>query len=70
MVELMNKYLPGTKRKWVLKRFNQDPIESTFGQIRNLAGNNRDMNFRHVDSGMCESSRTLGLEVRTLNRPV
>ena len=67
MVELLNKYVKGTGRVWVLKRFNQDPIESTFGQLRNRGGNNRDMNMKSVDSGMSEI-RAMGLGTKKLNR--
>ena len=67
MVELLNKYVKGTDRRWVLKRFNQDPIESTYGQIRTKSGNNRDLNMKHVDTGMSEI-RAMGLETRKLNR--
>ena len=69
VVELCHKYLKGTDRKWILKRFNQDPIESTFGQLRNLSGNNRDLNYKHVDSGIAEI-RALGLETTKLMRNV
>ena len=61
MVELIKKFIPHTNRRWVPRRFNQDPIESLFGQIRNLAGSNTDLDRSAVDMGMNEI-RTLGLK--------
>ena len=56
MVELIRKFIPHTNRRWVPRRFNQDPIESLFargfGQLRNLAGSNTYMDRTAVDLGM------------------
>ena len=54
VVELMNHYVTRSSRHWVLRRFTQDPIESLFGQLRNLAGSNRNLDKTSVDFGMSE----------------
>ena len=54
VVELMRHYVTKTGRRWVLRRFSQDPIESLFGQIRNLAGSNTNLDRTAVDLGMSE----------------
>ena len=50
----MNHYVTRSSRHWVLRRFTQDPIESLFGQLRNLAGSNRNLDKTSVDFGMSE----------------
>ena len=54
VVELLNHYVKGTDRVWVLRRFTQDPIESLFGQIRNLNGSNTNLDRIGVDHGFSE----------------
>lgn len=61
LVGLMKMYVTKSNRKWIPRRFNQDPIESVFGQIRNLAGSNSNMTFQEVDIGFSEL-RALGLK--------
>ena len=54
-VEFMNKYVSYTTNELVLRRFNQDPIESRmFGQLRNLSGSNRNMTMEDVDHGFTQ----------------
>ena len=59
-VGLIKKYVTNSDRCWVLRRLNQDPLESTYGQLRNISGSNTDMNVRDIRSGMSEI-RALGL---------
>ena len=54
MVEVVNKYVKGSDRVWVPRRFNQDPIESLFDQLRNNAGSNTNMDRTAVDVGMTQ----------------
>ena len=61
MVEMIKYYIPKSHRCWVPRRFNQDVIESTFGQIRNLAGSNTNMDRRTVNTGFSER-RSVGLK--------
>ena len=61
VVELMNHYVTRSSRRWVLRRFTQDPIESLFGQIRSLAGSNTNLDRISVDLGMSEI-RSKGLK--------
>ena len=61
MVEMMNKYIPNSSRCWVPRRFNQDPIESAFGQVRNMSGSDINMNRTAVEVGFSEL-RAMGLE--------
>jgi len=49
MVEVVNKYVKNSDRVWVPRRFNQDPIESLFGQLRNNSGGNSNMDRTAVD---------------------
>ena len=63
MVEMVNKYIPHSSRCWVPRRFNQDPIESAFGQIRNMSGSDRNMNRAAVETGFSEL-RAMGLKIR------
>ena len=51
VVELINKHIPHTKRRWILRRFSQDPVESAFGQIRDLAGSNEHMHTSDIENG-------------------
>ena len=51
----MTHYVTETSRCWVLRRFTQDPIESLFGQLRNLAGSNTNLDKTGVDFGMSET---------------
>ena len=54
-VELINKHVPHTTNELVLRRLNQDPIESRiFGQLRNLSGSNRNMTREDVDHGFAQ----------------
>ena len=55
MVEILNHYVKGSSRRWVPRRFTQDPIESLFGRIRSLAGSNINLDRFGVDCGMSES---------------
>lgn len=55
MVELLNHYVKNSSRRWVPRRFTQDPIESLFGKIRSLAGSNINLDRFGVDCGMCEA---------------
>ena len=61
IVELMTHYVTRSSRRWVLRRFTQDPIESLFGQMRNLAGSNTNLHKVSVDLGMSEI-RSTGLK--------
>lgn len=62
VVGLLKTYItPGCKRCWVLRRLNQDPIESLFGQIRNYSGSNKNMDRTSVDLSMCKI-RCMGME--------
>ena len=54
MTELMREHATGSKRRWVFRRFNQDPLESVFDQVRDLCGSNADMDRVEVDRGMSE----------------
>ena len=54
MVGVVRQYVPRTDRRWVPRRFSQDPIESLFGQIRGLSGSNNSMNTIDVDMGISE----------------
>lgn len=58
MVEMMKNYIPGTSRCWVPRRFNQDPIESAFGQVRNMSGSDVNMNRTAVETGFSELRAT------------
>ena len=60
-VGLVKMYVTRSDRCWVLRRLNQDPLESTFGQLRSGSGSNTDMDVRQVNSGM-GSIRALGLK--------
>ena len=51
-MEILNHYVAHSDRVWVLCRFNQDPLESMFGQIINFAGSNNNMCVAQVDSGI------------------
>ena len=61
MVGVIRANVPHSKRRWVPRRFNQDTVESLFGQLRNLAGSNTNMDMTSVDAGM-HRMRTLGLK--------
>ena len=61
VVELMTHYVTKSSRRWVLRRFTQDPIESLFGQIRSLAGSNTNLDRSSVNLGMSEI-RSSGLK--------
>ena len=54
MVGVVRQYVTKTDRRWVPRRFSQDPIENLFGQIRGLSGGNTSMNTIDVDMGICE----------------
>ena len=54
IVGVIRQNVPRTNRRWVLRRFSQDPIESLFGQIRSLSGSNVSMNTIDVDLGISE----------------
>ena len=49
IVGVIKQNVPGTDRRWVLRKFSQDPIESLFGSIRSLSGSNVTMNGRKFD---------------------
>ena len=55
MIEILNHYVKNSSRRWVPRRFTQDPIESLFGQIRSLAGSNINLDRFGVDCGMSEA---------------
>jgi len=55
MVELLDHYVKHSSRRWVPRRFTQDPIESLFGKIRSLAGSNINLDRFGVDCGMSEA---------------
>ena len=63
MIEIMNKYVKNSDRVWVPRRFNQDPVESLFGQLRNNSGSNTNMDRTAVDIGMTQyrAKKTLHL---------
>ena len=54
MVGVVRQNIPKTKRRWVPRRFSQDPIESLYSQIRGLSGSNNSMNTIDVDMGISE----------------
>ena len=54
VVGAIRQNVPRTNRRWILRRFSQDPIESLFGQIRSLSGSNVTMNTVDVDLGISE----------------
>ena len=54
MVGVVKQYVTHSDRRWVPRRFSQDPIESLFGQIRGLSGSNVSMNTVDVDMGIHE----------------
>ena len=58
VIELMTHYVTRSSRRWILRRFTQDPIESLFGQIRNLAGSNKNLHRVSVDLGISEIRAT------------
>lgn len=50
MYDMIQEYVVGnTYRKWVPRRFSQDPLESFFSEIRQSAGGNVDACREHVD---------------------
>ena len=56
MHDIMYEYVNGNvNRKWIPKRFSQDPVESFFSEIRQSAGGNTDACREHVD--MCVSRK-------------
>ena len=61
MCELVSRFLTGSNRVWILRAFNQDPIESAFGQCRGLGGDNRTMDHVTVDVGFAKI-RAFGLK--------
>ena len=67
VVGMCRKYIPHTLRRWVLSKFTQDPLESTFGQCRSGAGSHADMNIKDVNSGI-GSIRHLGLHKLKIKR--
>ena len=60
-VGLIKMYVTNSTRCWVLRRLNQDPLESTFGQLRAGSGSNVDMTVKEINSGMSRI-RALGLK--------
>ena len=60
MVGVVKTNVPRSKRRWVPRRFNQGPIESLFGLLRNLAGSNTNMDMVAVDAGISRV-RSIGL---------
>lgn len=66
MVGVVRQYVTRTDRRWVPRRFSQDPIESLFGQIRGLCGSNTSMNTIDVDMGIDEI-RSLILQKHGVN---
>ena len=65
MCELLNRYVKHSTRRWKPSRFTQDPIESLFGRIRQLAGSNIHLDRISVDHGMSEV-RSMGLKKTTI----
>ena len=61
MCELLDRYVKNSSRRWIPRRFTQDPIESLFGQVRQLAGSNIHLDRVGVDHGMSEV-RSMGLK--------
>ena len=50
MYDIMYTYVKGNgKRKWVPKRFSQDPLESFFSEVRGSGGGNTDSCRESVD---------------------
>jgi len=50
MYDIMNEYVLGnTNRRWVPRRFSQDPLESFFSEIRQSGGGSVDSYQEHVD---------------------
>ena len=48
--DIMNEYVLGnTNRRWVPRRFSQDPLESFFSEIRQSGGGSVDSYREHVD---------------------
>lgn len=54
MIGVVRQHVPLSNRRWVPRRFSQDPIEHLFGQIRGLCGSNTSMNTIDVDLGIDE----------------
>ena len=53
MYDIMHEYVVGNvRRRWVLKRFSQDPLESLFSEIRQSGGGSTDSYRECVDRGM------------------
>jgi hypothetical protein len=51
MHDIIHHYVVGNvNRRWIPKRFSQDPVESFFSQIRQSAGGNVDTCRKHVDN--------------------
>ena len=48
---MMYTYVKGKDLRLVPRRLNQDNCESTFAQLRQLAGDNNNMTFEEVDIG-------------------
>ena len=50
MYDIMNTYVKDNpRRRWVPKRFSQDPVESFFSEVRQSGGGNTDSCREHVD---------------------
>ena len=60
-VGLIKMYIPNSTRCWVLRRLNQDPLESTFGELRSGSGCHTNMTVKEINSGMSKI-RALGLK--------
>ena len=51
MYDIIHEYVEGDiNRRWVPKRFSQDPLESFFSEIRQSGGGNADGCREHIDS--------------------
>ena len=50
MYDIIHTYVEGNvRRRWVPKRFSQDPVESFFSEVRQSGGGNTDSCREHVD---------------------
>ena len=50
MYDIINEYVSGnTRRRWVPRRFSQDPLESFFSEIRQSGGGSVDSYREHID---------------------
>ena len=67
VVDMCRKFLPRSARRWSLRTFTQDPLESTFGQCRSGSGSHADMNIKDVHAGIGKI-RHLGMHKLQIKR--